>query len=90
MRDAELPFNFADGDKVRRLYVTEAVRGDLSRGRLAIVRADEGYAVVPREVAEKIRQRDAAALVLLHAGDEPGPAADDPYADYPVPDDLVW
>ena len=43
---------------------------------------------MPTTVAEKIRQRDEAAVVLLN--DRNVQDEDDPYADYPIPDDLMW
>ncbi|MFA7097728.1 MAG: DUF2058 family protein [Gammaproteobacteria bacterium] len=50
------------------------------------------YDIVPKDVADKIRQRDAAYVVERQGqGQEPQPPdANDPYADYQVPDDLMW
>jgi hypothetical protein len=39
-------------------------------------------------VAEKIRQRDEQSVITPPR--ESGVVDDDPYADYQVPDDLVW
>ena len=55
----------------------------------AIVRFGGGYELVPREIAEKARQRDAGALVLMNDF-APTPEEDDAYADHPIPDDLMW
>ncbi|MEJ2686755.1 MAG: DUF2058 domain-containing protein [Gammaproteobacteria bacterium] len=89
--DAEDGYHFTDGAKIRKLFVTPAIREQLSQGRLDIVRLDGRYDVVPSAVAEKIRLRDAGCVVARPV-DEPGsaPSQDDPYADYPVPDDLMW
>ncbi|WP_428623544.1 DUF2058 domain-containing protein [Sedimenticola sp.] len=85
----ELPYSFTDGNKIKKLYVTEQVQSRLSRGQLAIARFDDRYAVVPIGVAEKIAQRDSLTIVLkndpVSESDE-----DDPYADFQVPDDLMW
>jgi hypothetical protein len=89
-RDAgEVGYNFQDGTAIRKLFVTEEVRDRLARGLLAIVRFDAGYEVIPAVVAEKIRLRDESCIVShettqLESGEE------DPYADYQVPDDLMW
>ena len=78
-----------DAGKIRRLYVNDKQHGQLVKGQLAIVKLGERYELVTRETAEKIRQRDPAFVVLLN--DQPPPEdPDDPYADYKVPDDLIW
>ena len=86
---AEIPYNFTDGNTVKRIHVDERLQRQLTRGQLAIVRFDDGYALVPKPVAEKIRQRDAGNVVLLNQPQQHADG-DDPYADYPIPDDLMW
>ncbi|GAB6041895.1 DUF2058 domain-containing protein [Endothiovibrio diazotrophicus] len=83
-------YNFTDGTKVKRIHVTKEVADAIARGQLAIVRLDEGYEVVPKGVAEKIRERDAAYVVVLNEGRADTPDEDDPYAEYQIPDDLMW
>ncbi len=85
----EAGYNFQDGTAIKKIYVTEDVHAKLGRGQLAIVRFDEGYAVIPSVVADKIRLRDASCIVS-NAVDKPESDGDDPYADYKVPDDLMW
>lgn len=90
----ELEFRFLDGKKIRTLMLREAERGALVEGRLGIVRIEGRHDIVPRRVAERVAERDARALVLLNApeGDKGSTkdAADDDYAGYEVPDDLIW
>ena len=89
-RDAgEVGYNFQDGTAIRKLFVTEEVRDRLARGQLAIVRFDAGYEVIPATVAEKIMQRDPSCIASL-ATKQQQDGEDDPYADYQVPDDLMW
>ncbi len=82
-------YNFVDEKKVKRLSVNKLMRDKLSCGSLAIVRHGGGYEVIPREAALKIQARDAQRIVLLNTQVE-APDADDPYAAYQVPDDLMW
>ncbi|WP_339082696.1 DUF2058 domain-containing protein [Pseudomonas sp. TMP9] len=82
-------YNFVDDKKVKRLPVNALMRNKLSSGSLAIVRHGGGYEVIPREAALKIQERDAQRVVLLNTPTE-APDADDPYAAYQVPDDLMW
>ncbi len=86
---ATVSFNFVDDKRVTKILVSPTHQNHLAAGRLAIVRYGAGYELVPRLIAEKIRQRDGAAV--LFCNDAPAaPAADDPYAKYQIPDDLEW
>ena len=84
-------YHFNDNNKVKTLYVSEAMREQIIRGRQAIVKLGESYEVVLSDVAKKISLRDAASVIV---NNEPGAGEvdnkDDPYADYQIPDDLMW
>src|SRR6185312_13800852 len=97
--ESEEYFNFADGNRLARLAVTPAVREQLIKGTVLIVRYEGHYAVVPQDTAARIRERDEYAVVTLTSESssktEAAPAApaadkDDPYKDFVVPDDLIW
>lgn len=89
--EGDTPFNFTDAGKVKKIYLTPAMRDQLVRGVIGIVRFDGAHAFVPRETIEKIRQRDERPIILLNAfKEEPSEVADDPYSQYQVPDDLIW
>lgn len=89
--DGDHPYRFADGGKVKQLYVSESIRAQIIRGRIAIVRSDDRYELVPGDVAEKIRERNPALLVLRNVPErEPAGDKSDEYSDYEVPDDLIW
>ncbi|MDX3772793.1 DUF2058 domain-containing protein [Chromatiaceae bacterium AAb-1] len=85
----DIAFNFADGKLVKRLYVNQKLQDELTRGLLAIVRQHEQYFLVPVPVAEKIQQRQPDSVILLNTRQQK-PEEDDPYADYQIPDDLMW
>ncbi|CAM3194377.1 nucleoprotein/polynucleotide-associated enzyme [Pseudomonas floridensis] len=82
-------YNFVDDKKVKRISVNTLMRNKLSSGSLAIVHHGGGYEIIPREAALKIQERDPRRIVLLNTPTE-APDADDPYAAYQVPDDLMW
>lgn len=90
----EIDYRFVDGNAIRSVQVDVAVRAQLASGAVVIVRHDDGYALIPRAAAEKVRSRDASMIVLDHSSPEGVAAAaseDDPYyAGFQVPDDLVW
>ena len=87
--DGDVVYNFEDMKKIRRIYVTEELRSKIISGRLAIARLNETYMLVPKAVAEKIMQRDVSYIVLCNEPEDIGDE-DDEYADYKVPDDLMW
>jgi hypothetical protein len=88
--DSEDLFNFIDGKQVRRIAVNAELRRQLNSGQLLVARHMGFYALVPREIGERIRERDAGMLVSLEAKPADAPVADDPYKDFAVPDDLIW
>lgn len=98
-REGEIDYRFTDGDRIRGVLVNQALRAQLAKGVLVIVRHGEGYELVPRAAADKLRDRDATTIVLDHgaakagaeAEDGSGNAGDDEYySRFQVPDDLVW
>ncbi|HEY0503977.1 MAG TPA: DUF2058 domain-containing protein [Lysobacter sp.] len=95
-RSGESEYRFTEGGAIRTVLVNDDLRRKLSAGVLVIVRLDERYELLPRAAADKVRERDAGMIVLDHgqpAGTEPAPptSEDDAYyAQFKVPDDLVW
>lgn len=91
-RGGDVAYNFSAGGKVKTIYVSEKLRTQIVKGQLIIVSLGDSYELVPRVAAEKIRERDAAAIVLDNAGTAGAATVDedDPYKDFPVPDDLMW
>lgn len=86
---ADIAYNFTDGTKIKKILVTASMLDQLSNGRLAIVKFDEQYSVVPKSVAEKIKLRDENYVVVSNVLQQ-SEDADDPYAEYKIPDDLMW
>lgn len=90
-RDPEgLAYNFTDDNKVKRLYVSEAMRDQIAEGRLAIVKLGPQYEVVSAEAARKIQSRDEASVIVFNEQNKSVDVVDDAYAQYQVPDDLIW
>jgi len=89
--DNGVAYRFTVDGKILRIFVAEEIAGQLGNGRLGIVGLRKEYEVVPGVVVEKIRSIDGSvftSLVERSAEDEQDP--DDPYAEYQVPDDLMW
>ncbi|WP_435955037.1 DUF2058 domain-containing protein [Dryocola sp. BD626] len=92
----DITFNFTDNNVIKKVVVDKLTQAQLISGRLAIARlvvdssAEPQYAIIPASVADKIAQRDADSIVLNSALSQEEQDEDDPYADFKVPDDLMW
>jgi uncharacterized protein YaiL (DUF2058 family) len=86
----EVPYQFADRGKIKKIYVADDMVSRLADGRLGVVRLEGKYDVVPAAIAEKVAARDPKSVVLLNNGESETSVEDDFYADFQVPDDLNW
>lgn len=87
--DTEDYYNFIDHKKVKRIAVNDLLRDKLTKGLLAIVSHDGYYEIVPKNIALKIKERNAQRIIVLNQPTE-DQNVDDPYKDFAVPDDLMW
>lgn len=81
-------FHFADAGKIKKMILPKEIVDRLSDGRLGIVKIEGKYEIVPAATAVKIRDRRPEALLVLNERRSPDP--DDPYAEFPIPDDYEW
>jgi uncharacterized protein len=88
--DVEETYNFIDGGKVRRIRADAALRERITRGEVMLVRCEGRYELVPPAIAEKIRERDARAVVAQSQSVATAEGVDEAYKDFVVPDDLMW
>jgi uncharacterized protein YaiL (DUF2058 family) len=82
--DADQPRNFEFGGKIRRVHVDAEQLVALNTGALGVVQHAGRYLLVPREIAEQVRDIEPRQLALLIT---PGANGAD---DDGVPDDLMW
>ena len=85
----DIVYNFEHQQKIRRIYVNADLRQKLIQGKLGIARIDGRYELVPLPIAQKIQQRNEMRVVIFEP-DEKTSSDQDPYADFEVPDDLMW
>ena len=88
--NGDIGYNFTDGTTVKKIYVDKLMQKQLVNGRLAIARYLDGYEVIPAAVADIIAMRDQESIVLNNVVDDSIVDEDDPYADFVIPDDLMW
>lgn len=85
----DIAYNFTHDNKVKRLYVSAEVQAHLMAGRLVIICQAGTTELVPKIIADKIATRDASLVVRVNKT-SPEIDADDPYAAFKIPDDLMW
>ena len=92
----EQDYRFEAGGAIRSVRVDDALRKQLASGALVIAQSGERYALLPRAAASKVRERAPERIVLDHGQATNDAAAsttsedDAYYAQFTVPDDLMW
>jgi hypothetical protein len=82
------PFYFNNKGKVKQMYVSTEIHNMITSKKLAIVNCNGVFELVPTDIAEKIRDRNPSLVIDLP--EEQPTSENDPYAEYKVPDDLMW
>lgn len=82
-------YHFVINGKVGRISVDAALRERIVREEIGIVRCDGRYTLLPKEITERVRERESRAVVPAPSEQQASPV-DDAYKDFVVPDDLVW
>ena len=91
--DADVPYNFARDNRIKKLYVSEEQRQQLLSGELAIAGYRRVHHIHPKHIADEIQTMREEIFVHRATDEAETPAgADTPPADdeHAVPDDLVW
>lgn len=86
----DIAYNFEHRNKIHRIYVNAELKKKIVDGDCGIARIEGRYEVIPLSTAEKIQQRNEKRVVLLAKEDQAQKNDNDPYAEYQVPDDLMW
>lgn len=87
--DGDVAYHFVEGTTIKRVYVPAPMHPRIVRGELAVVRSGRRYEVVPAAIAAKIAARDPRCVMPPNHGSS-ADEADEAYAAYKVPDDLMW
>ncbi len=82
-------YQFSDNGKIKNIAVSHTQQKQLASGILGIATLDNTYIILHHQVLTKIAERDASAIILQNSIDSTS-EEDDFYADYQIPDDLMW
>lgn len=83
-------FNFTFENKIKDLDVDKIIHQQLVKGLLAICYLEGKFYVLPDEPARKIAEVDEKYIVLHAISDSEQKDDNDPYADFEIPDDIMW
>ena len=87
----EIDYHFTFDSKVKRIAINDQTQRSLVNGQLAICVLNDAFYLINKEATEKLVKIDESVLVALHEKvDVSQVEEDDPYAEFAVPDDLVW
>jgi len=96
----DIEYNFTDGKTIKKILLSQQTSNEIIRGRLCIAKLNDGYEIIPRPVADKIRERHEHTIVVcnekptekLSSTDDTGTIQSDAdyYAQFEIPDDLDW
>ncbi|PCI60083.1 MAG: hypothetical protein COB35_10110 [Gammaproteobacteria bacterium] len=89
--NGEAEYNYTINKVIKKLYVDQTTLNALVNGRLALCGWDEITYIVTSETAAKLAQLDASVILVQNDKiDNEQLDKDDPYAEYQIPDDLMW
>lgn len=86
----DIEYRFVDDSKIKKINITQKLFDQIVAGHVSIARLEEGYALLPRPLADRINEKLEGFIVESNDKAEDEPAEDDPYAAYVIPDDLMW
>jgi len=87
----EVEYNYTFDSKVKKLYLDAITHRAIVNGRLALCGLDDNSYIVTSETAAKLAELDPKVLLLQNekVADEIVDE-EDPYADFQIPDDMMW
>ena len=84
-------YNYTYGTKIKKLALDAATHKAVVNGRLALCGVNDITYLVTSETATKLIALDESVLLVQNTRNEAELVAeDDPYADFQIPDDLMW
>lgn len=87
----DTPYNFKDDTTIKKIYLNEKIIDNLVKGKIGIVKQAGEYQLVPAGVTYKIRELNEKLVISLNTPTQRNTQnEDDPYAEFEVPDDLMW
>ena len=81
---ADLPYHFVKGKRIKRIYVTEAQRLKLTSGDIVVAALEGNHHLMTASGAQKLLELAPQTVVCG------GTDASEDEGEHPVPDDITW
>ncbi|WP_286269894.1 DUF2058 domain-containing protein [Thalassotalea hakodatensis] len=88
--DGEKVYNYTFNNKIKKMHLDNTSYDALVNGRLALCGVDEITYLVTSETADKVAALAPDVLLVQNDKVTSDVDEDDPYAEYQIPDDLMW
>lgn len=89
--NGEAEYNYTFNSKIKKLFIDDVTHRALVNGQLALCGVDEKTYIVTAETAEKVASLDEQVILVQNTKVETTVSdEDDPYAEFQIPDDLMW
>lgn len=89
--NGEAEYNYTFANKIKKLYIDAITHKALVNGRLALCGLNDITYVVTSETAAKLAELDNTIILVQNEKSTTEIVEeDDPYADYQIPDDMMW
>lgn len=88
--DGDIAYQFVDDNKIKKIYLNQQAYNALVAGSLVIAKSTS-YFLLATALAERIEEK-MTGFILWNKSNENNQTTDetDPYAEYVIPDDLMW
>ncbi|MDP2560588.1 DUF2058 domain-containing protein [Psychrobium sp. 1_MG-2023] len=83
-------YNYVLDNKVKTILLDDINHNALVKGRISICTLNDAVYLMPSQAAEKIAAVDESYVLLMNDNQPTEVDEDDPYADFQIPDDLMW
>lgn len=90
-QNAETAYQFTASGKIKKIYVLAEQQQKLATGLIAIAQYKDSFVLIPTTIAEKIQQRDESRVIVKNSKEKAAHELEEElYADFKIPDDLMW
>ncbi|MCK5819406.1 MAG: DUF2058 domain-containing protein [Psychromonas sp.] len=87
----EIDYHFTYESKIKLIAINDNTQKKLMNGQLSICVLNDAFYLINKEASKQLIKIDESVLVALHDKvDLSKVEEDDPYAEFSVPDDLIW
>ena len=88
--EGDVAYNFKDNTTIKKILRPQKAIDSLAKGKTGIVKLAGEYQFVPADVIYKIRDLNSKLVIVFNTPSQKKDDGDDPYAEFAIPDDLMW